>query len=145
MEHLWFSSKAHHASSSARVDGDNNVSNGGSGGVVLGNGSSHASNNNPDDDEVEDNLTVMADKRLYKLVKWCKSLPLFKSILVSFICSTYYTVVVCLHSNKLVALSYLYTARVIDNALLVQVCLCFRDTFLVSGARRRHAARYSHL
>ena len=29
------------------------------------------------------NLTVMADKRLYKLVKWCKSLPLFKNILVS--------------------------------------------------------------
>lgn len=28
-------------------------------------------------------LTVMADKRLYKLVKWCKSLPLFKNILVS--------------------------------------------------------------
>ncbi|XP_059094130.1 nuclear hormone receptor FTZ-F1 beta-like [Tigriopus californicus] len=28
------------------------------------------------------NLTVMADKRLYKLVKWCKSLPLFKNILI---------------------------------------------------------------
>lgn len=27
-------------------------------------------------------LTLMADKRLYKLVKWCKSLPLFKNILV---------------------------------------------------------------
>ena len=28
-------------------------------------------------------LTNMADKRLFKLVKWCKSLPLFKNILVS--------------------------------------------------------------
>ena len=27
-------------------------------------------------------LTQMADKRLYKLVKWCKSLPLFKNILI---------------------------------------------------------------
>ena len=27
-------------------------------------------------------LTNMADKRLFKLVKWCKSLPLFKNILV---------------------------------------------------------------
>ena len=25
----------------------------------------------------------MADQRLYKLVKWCKSLPLFKNIMVS--------------------------------------------------------------
>ena len=27
-------------------------------------------------------LTILADQRLYKLVKWCKSLPLFKKILV---------------------------------------------------------------
>jgi len=27
-------------------------------------------------------LTMMADQRLYKLVKWCKSLPLFKNILI---------------------------------------------------------------
>ena len=31
-------------------------------------------------------LTMMADQRLYKLVKWCKSLPLFKNILVCIIC-----------------------------------------------------------
>ena len=28
-------------------------------------------------------LFRMADQRLYKLVKWCKSLPLFKNIMVS--------------------------------------------------------------
>ena len=28
-------------------------------------------------------LLRMADQRLYKLVKWCKSLPLFKNIMVS--------------------------------------------------------------
>ena len=28
-------------------------------------------------------LYRMADQRLYKLVKWCKSLPLFKNIMVS--------------------------------------------------------------
>ena len=27
-------------------------------------------------------ITRMADQRLYKLVKWCKSLPLFKNIMV---------------------------------------------------------------
>jgi hypothetical protein len=30
-------------------------------------------------------LTMMTDQMLYKLVKWCKSLPLFKNILVSLI------------------------------------------------------------
>ena len=35
------------------------------------------------EEDMVQTLTVMADKRLYKLVKWCKSLPLFKNILVS--------------------------------------------------------------
>ena len=29
-------------------------------------------------------LCSIADHRLYKIVKWCKSLPLFKNIMVSF-------------------------------------------------------------
>lgn len=33
-------------------------------------------------DSTTSSLTLMADKRLYKLVKWCKSLPLFKNILI---------------------------------------------------------------
>ena len=31
-------------------------------------------------------ITRMADQRLYKLVKWCKSLPLFKNIMVRVFC-----------------------------------------------------------
>ena len=34
-------------------------------------------------EDILQTLTIMADQRLYKLVKWCKSLPLFKNILVS--------------------------------------------------------------
>jgi len=33
-------------------------------------------------EEIVATLTMMADQRLYKLVKWCKSLPLFKNILI---------------------------------------------------------------
>ena len=39
--------------------------------------------NNTADEHMVQTLANMADKRLYKLVKWCKSLPLFKNILVS--------------------------------------------------------------
>lgn len=42
-----------------------------------------------EDDAMVQTLAHLADKRLYKLVKWCKSLPLFKNILVRF-----YTMVV---------------------------------------------------
>ena len=74
MEHLWFSSKplqpqdAHESSSlmDARLP-------------------SSAADSSTEEDMVQ-TLTVMADKRLYKLVKWCKSLPLFKNILVSQTC-----------------------------------------------------------
>ena len=72
VEHLWFSSKP--------LDGCN--------GRLV----SSSSRTNPPVEQASmpsngvdmvQTLTVMADKRLYKLVKWCKSLPLFKSILVS--------------------------------------------------------------
>lgn len=33
-------------------------------------------------EDIVQTLTRMADQRLYKLVKWCKSLPLFKNILI---------------------------------------------------------------
>jgi len=33
-------------------------------------------------EDIVQTLTMMADQRLYKLVKWCKSLPLFKNILI---------------------------------------------------------------
>lgn len=59
VEHLWFSSRP------------NDVTN------------RHLSSSTSGDDGMVQNLADMADKRLYKLVKWCKSLPLFKNILVS--------------------------------------------------------------
>ncbi len=59
VEHLWFSGKP------------------------LQSTPSSVSSNGPLDLQQNQPLTVMADKRLYKLVKWCKSLPLFKNILVS--------------------------------------------------------------
>ncbi len=58
VEHLWFSSRP---------------------AEVLGRHSNHGTN--PEENMVQ-TLADMADKRLYKLVKWCKSLPLFKNILV---------------------------------------------------------------
>ena len=61
VEHLWFSS---HPSDVT----DRHVS-------------GHGPNSAADDGMVQ-TLAEMADKRLYKLVKWCKSLPLFKNILV---------------------------------------------------------------
>ena len=71
VEHLWFSSKpladgSHCRLRPAGADADD-----------LPGGGDKAS--------MVQTLTVMADKRLYKLVKWCKSLPLFKNILVRYI------------------------------------------------------------
>ena len=63
VEHLWFSTKSteknmHNASSLDMAQSDL-----------------------PEENMIQ-TLTNMADKRLFKLVKWCKSLPLFKNILV---------------------------------------------------------------
>ena len=60
VEHLWFSSKASHQQTEPdRVAGEMTSS----------------------------TITRMADQRLYKLVKWCKSLPLFKNIMVRVVSS----------------------------------------------------------
>ena len=67
VEHLWFSSKP--------LDNCN--------GRLVSSRSSDSSPSLPAGVDMVQTLTVMADKRLYKLVKWCKSLPLFKGILVS--------------------------------------------------------------
>lgn len=44
-------------------------------------GLSGGENTNPD---LISSLCLVADHRLYKIVKWCKSLPLFKHISVGF-------------------------------------------------------------
>ena len=65
VEHLWFSSKPLQQQDTRLAE-------------------SHISSASVDstEEDMVQTLTVMADKRLYKLVKWCKSLPLFKNILV---------------------------------------------------------------
>lgn len=45
-------------------------------------GSGRLGSANPQGEDIVQTLTMMADQRLYKLVKWCKSLPLFKNILI---------------------------------------------------------------
>ena len=68
VEHLWFSSKP--MADLTRGGGTNSLVAGGPEAA---------------DTNMVQALADMADKRLYKLVKWCKSLPLFKNILVRII------------------------------------------------------------
>ncbi|XP_066999623.2 nuclear hormone receptor FTZ-F1 beta [Anabrus simplex] len=68
VEHLWHCNDQEIQKMSAH---DNNSSNSSS------KPSANNSNNNPD---FLSNLCNIADHRLYRLVKWCKSLPLFKNI-----------------------------------------------------------------
>lgn len=49
--------------------------------LLAGTGLQNSADSNPD---FVANLCNIADHRLYKIVKWCKSLPLFKNISVSF-------------------------------------------------------------
>uniref|UniRef100_A0A1B6DMQ3 Nuclear hormone receptor FTZ-F1 beta n=1 Tax=Clastoptera arizonana TaxID=38151 RepID=A0A1B6DMQ3_9HEMI len=58
VEHLWQYNEQEHKPSSASVPG----------------------NNHPNGQDFLSNLCNIADNRLYKIVKWCKSLPLFKNI-----------------------------------------------------------------
>jgi nuclear receptor subfamily 5 group A protein 3 len=62
VEHLWFSTKST----------ERNVHN----------ASLDVTQSDLPEDNMIQTLTNMADKRLFKLVKWCKSLPLFKNILI---------------------------------------------------------------
>lgn len=81
VEHLWFSNRPR-GDLQGDEDGDN-VS-------AISRNQRHQPRNHIVDfegrcgeDRMVQTLAGMADRRLYKLVKWCKSLPLFKSILVS--------------------------------------------------------------
>uniref|UniRef100_A0A0K2V8L7 Nuclear hormone receptor FTZ-F1 beta n=2 Tax=Lepeophtheirus salmonis TaxID=72036 RepID=A0A0K2V8L7_LEPSM len=50
--------------------------------LSLNNSSSNTDTSQESPSNPVQTLTLLADKRLYKLVRWCKSLPLFKNILV---------------------------------------------------------------
>lgn len=56
----------------------------GGGGSPISTPSSPSSGPQDPNSEFLANLCNIADHRLYKIVKWCKSLPLFKNISVSF-------------------------------------------------------------
>ena len=47
-----------------------------------GGGRGEGGRERPGGEDMVQTLTMMTDQMLYKLVKWCKSLPLFKNILV---------------------------------------------------------------
>ena len=84
VEHLWFSSQP--GGSATNSTCASNL-------INQKEGGSDAS-----EDQMVETLANMADKRLYKLVKWCKSLPLFKNIVVSALPSISYIVLfVMLH------------------------------------------------
>ena len=70
VEHLWFSSRPNDMVGGPPARGHSFVAR-------------SLVENNTSDEHMVQTLANMADKRLYKLVKWCKSLPLFKNILVS--------------------------------------------------------------
>ena len=63
VEHLWFSTKPQDRNLPMAFD--------------------EVDMTNHTEENMVQTLTNMADRRLFKLVKWCKSLPLFKNILVS--------------------------------------------------------------
>ena len=96
VEHLWCSPKAATSPDTnlkAEVKPQRGIVSPPSGSSYPGPGgtsSSHVGKESADprasfqqEDDLVQTLTMMADQRLYKLVKWCKSLPLFKNILVS--------------------------------------------------------------
>ena len=69
VEHLWFST------SSRSNEKDLDI-------PAVNHDHDHGVSSIPGGENMVQTLTNMADKRLFKLVKWCKSLPLFKNILV---------------------------------------------------------------
>jgi len=95
VEHLWCSPKAATSPDTnlkAEVKPQRGIVSPPSGSSYPGPGgtsSSHVGKESADprasfqqEDDLVQTLTMMADQRLYKLVKWCKSLPLFKNILI---------------------------------------------------------------
>ena len=92
VEHLWFSSQPGGGGRLNRPHPTGSAKEGG-GAMEVGGGGACGGPEEPDisrldrhpvkGEDMVQTLTMMADQRLYKLVKWCKSLPLFKNILVS--------------------------------------------------------------
>ena len=100
VEHLWFSNKEQAAQEIEEKEKTRHMPSGNnscsshelsfpldSGELSCGGASSSGTEDSVrNSEDTFRTLTMMADQRLYKLVKWCKSLPLFKNILVCIIC-----------------------------------------------------------
>lgn len=84
VEHLWH----YNESELHKLNSEGNSKDGSSSSVpnlsnhplLAGTGLAGSADTNPD---FVANLCNIADHRLYKIVKWCKSLPLFKNISVN--------------------------------------------------------------
>lgn len=86
VEHLWKYSEAefnkiNENNVNANGAGTSNASNLATNPLLASAGLGNGEDSNPD---LIANLCNVADHRLYKIVKWCKSLPLFKHISVNF-------------------------------------------------------------
>lgn len=83
VEHLWKYSEAEFNKQNTNASGSNGP--GASSSAALATNPLLAGVNGDDTSpDLIANLCSVADHRLYKIVKWCKSLPLFKNISVSF-------------------------------------------------------------
>lgn len=78
VEHLWHftESELHRLNQTPSLPPSGNLA---ANPLLASAGLANGDNSNPD---LIANLCNVADHRLYKIVKWCKSLPLFKNISV---------------------------------------------------------------
>lgn len=86
VEHLWKYSESefnrmNENNANANGAGSSNASNLATNPLLASAGLGNGDDSNPD---LIANLCNVADHRLYKIVKWCKSLPLFKHISVCY-------------------------------------------------------------
>lgn len=90
VEHLWFSNKMGPPSDTKldekgilpKLDGSGSPAIGCVSSSQASPGQIGEATGSDKGEDIVQTLTRMADQRLYKLVKWCKSLPLFKNILI---------------------------------------------------------------
>lgn len=84
VEHLWHYNELElnklKTEGTLNNEGSNSLHNLSTHPLLAGTGLAGSAESNPD---FVSNLCNIADHRLYKIVKWCKSLPLFKNISVS--------------------------------------------------------------
>lgn len=133
VEHLWQYNESelnrlHQTPTPSSMAGSNPATNP----LLASAGLANGDNSNPD---LIANLCNVADHRLYKIVKWCKSLPLFKNI------SVCWSTLEALHMTLLI---YIFFSRLTIKFACSSIrgvnCYCFRVVFV----RYRHRARWKY-